>query len=157
MKLSLFLALSLLVSAFSAEARIGETLEQCKARYGPVSAHEQGSDLYVFEKNGFMVAITFFQGNADGLIFKKAETTALGTPKEMSENEIQNFCAANAGSSEWRKSETSSMNKMWATIDGTRFAIYQPFDNRLMIVTKEFLARQAAENAAKENKAQEGF
>lgn len=57
------------LSAISAEARLGETLAQCKVRYGePKSITDSiisGYKDYVFEKNGIRILVTFMNGKGE--------------------------------------------------------------------------------------------
>jgi len=58
----------LLCCCASAFTRIGETLEQCKQRYGqPYKTTEQA---VCFRKAPFYIVVTFYQGKADGVAYR---------------------------------------------------------------------------------------
>ncbi len=139
-----------------ASARIGETLEQCQARYGnPV---EVTKTMTRFKKGDMNIMVGgFYNGKVDNIAYCKGEKNDLGIFDEMSENEIQNFLKANGGEKGWNKSKKISMNKEWLTEDGEIFAVYVITTNILFICTKKWIAGEEAKTKAEENKKLEGF
>ena len=98
--------LALAVPAF---ARIGETLEQAKQRYGEIRSDDvyKGLRRVQFEKNGFLVS-TLFTGDRIGSIqFVKLPNEQNGKSEEKSEEmsagEIQNFLKFNGGGKKWKQ------------------------------------------------------
>ena len=145
----------LMMLSNKASARIGETLDQCKARYGePVTVD---GDTYTFMKNGLLVIVEFYENKVDLIGFRKAEENALSIAADMSDNEIQTILSANGNGNNWRKREVISINKEWEAEDVTMFAQYITMQNILMIFTKEYLARFDAAKKAKENNNLKGF
>jgi hypothetical protein len=65
------------MTAFPALARLGETPEQCKARYGAPTSEmaipESQSKYLVYEKNGIRIGATFLQGKCGQISFSKLE------------------------------------------------------------------------------------
>ena len=63
-----FLFIALLASPRNARCRIGETFDECKARYGtPVSIQK---DAALFLKNGMTVSVHFIAGKVDQIIYR---------------------------------------------------------------------------------------
>ncbi|MFZ4394181.1 MAG: hypothetical protein ACOYOU_00985 [Kiritimatiellia bacterium] len=153
--LRLFVAIAVLLPAYSF-ARIGETPEQCKTRYGsPLSTNEIGGLL--FRKGPLLFQVTFFEGKCDSIIFNKEEKNVLGKPAEMSDNEIVIILKANGGDRKWKALPVSPTMKVWKTEDGTITAVYTFFENGLAIITEEYVKRQMASESAKDKKGLEGF
>jgi len=122
----IFVAL-ILVLAFSltpVSARVGETLDQCKKRYGkatPISEvydfGDEAKDLiyYNFQKNGIDILIGFLNGKAADLSFRHhhvtpdptdttnaASVTTPETPDTWTQIEIDTLLAANSSSLQWK-------------------------------------------------------
>jgi hypothetical protein len=151
-----YLILSLL-AVTPALARIGETPEQCKARYGDPSKIIKEKKTMVFQKSGVLVIVEFFNGKADTIGFRKLEQNVLGMSLEFSDNEIQNLLKANSGGKEWKMRQIISINKAWTTEDGELIAHLEAMDNHLMIATRDNLDRRASEKKAREDKSLGGF
>ena len=142
------------VMAFRAEARIGETLEQCTIRYGaPVTKSNTNA---VFIKAGFAIAVMFYEGKVDSLGITKIEKDALGKSIEMSENEISQLLRANSGDRKW-KEISHSFERSWLTEDAQIVAIYGPSTHLLTIMTKDSAERAAAARKTEEDKKLNGF
>jgi hypothetical protein len=123
------LALFLLALPSVLEARIGETLEQCIARYGPPDKGPQDSALHPaatdcgFVKDGLYVVVTVYQGKAVDIMFRKLD----GTPFNASE--VKELLTANGGTS-WMVRKVEESDKLeWATKDGTKLAMLGPNRN----------------------------
>jgi hypothetical protein len=146
-------------------ARIGETEQECAARYGePIKKFPDNS--FHYQKADLGILITFFNGKADAITYRKIATNVLGKGEEISENEIEILLKSNSGGVPWKKRvaisitknwETDSMTKHWETENGELLATYLTFDNLLKVGTKDYLAREKAKKDAKESKNLEGF
>jgi hypothetical protein len=137
-------------------ARIGETEQECAARYGePVKKLPDNSLLY--RKSGLGILITFFNGKADSIAYRKIATNALGKGEQISENEVEILLNSNSGGVPWKKLPLISMNRNWETENGEVLATYITFEGLLKVGTKDFLAREKAKKDAKESKNLEGF
>ncbi|MEI7911809.1 MAG: hypothetical protein WCK77_19430 [Verrucomicrobiota bacterium] len=72
MKTAILLS-TLFISSLSASARIGETLEQCRARYGPEHPElvnpKSANKVYWFVKNGYVMEIMFDAGTGKARLF----------------------------------------------------------------------------------------
>lgn len=134
-------------------ARLGETVAECKARYGePVHIVEKTSAMH-FSKAGFRLVIEFYKGRAAGvMIEKEAEPGVLqiGNP-EISKTEIDTFLQANSGGGEWvENSEGDFVNVIWFSKGGRNLAVWQKFEHTLSFMTKEYLDHRSAQKAQEE-------
>jgi hypothetical protein len=72
------LFIALLALPGNARGRIGETLDECKARYGrPVSIQK---DAALFLKNGLTVSVHFIAGKVDQIIYYKRDPLGSKNP-----------------------------------------------------------------------------
>src|SRR5215204_1744652 len=91
-------ALVVLLITAPAVARVGETLDECVQRYGPMIERRPAKlsasdpDVMVFSKAGITVAVEFKEGKAWHLTFRKTALTA---------GEIEAVITANAGATIW--------------------------------------------------------
>ena len=82
----------------TARARLGETMEQCTERYGPVIEKRQrllpqsDTDTAVFSKSGVTIVVEFHQGLAWHITFRKPI---------MQDEEIDALLQANASGGKW--------------------------------------------------------
>jgi hypothetical protein len=137
-------------------ARIGETEQECAARYGePVTKFPD--NILLYQKSGLTIIITFFNGKADSIVYAKNATNALGKREQISETEVEILLNNNSGSVPWKKRGVISMDGEWETENGELLATYITSQNSLNIGTKDYLARTRANKAAKESKNLEGF
>jgi hypothetical protein len=148
MKHSLLLVIALLSSALPSNARLGETLEQCVARYGnPVTpmdvADSSGGKKgqAIFEKNGYSIAIAFLGGISESEMFSKDDKSA------FTDTEKDTILNANAENLRWSLSTEPSVNDNWIREDDAR-AIYDRFGRTLLLATKKFILKERAEARA---------
>lgn len=122
-------------------ARIGETLDECKKRYGKATEatppYDFGTDApdliyYNFEKNGIAIQIGFLNGKAADLSFHHT-ADAPAVPAALTQTEIDILLAANSSDMQW-KSVTDG--KLTFFPDGpsptTRYGSYQQRDDGVM-------------------------
>ena len=145
--------LVLMIAGSSARARLGETFEECKARYGdPVKVFQAGP---VFIKGDFQIQIAFYDGKAGLIVFMKASGLA-GVHEPLSDTEIATLMRANGSKSPWKQEKDSPPGgRGWVTEDGLLFAMYEK--NQLWIGTKAGMTRYFRDAAAKEKMKMEGF
>jgi hypothetical protein len=147
MKTAFLILTMLAMAAHSASARIGETLEQCIARYGqPVLPLKEGGPA-IFVKSNVAICVTFYQGRADMLVFWKRNDTGQKGP--LSDGEVSLLMNANAGGHSWQKADNGgSTISAWKTDDGKILAALVSPDRSLTISTMDALARQHAAGAS---------
>jgi hypothetical protein len=132
-------------------ARIGETEQECAARYGePTKTLPNNSLLY--EKSDLNIYIIFFNGKADAIAYGK-----IAKGEQLSENEIEVLLKSNSGDVPWQERAVISMNRNWETENGELLANYNTVAHLLMIATKDYFTRKQATKDAKEDQNLEGF
>lgn len=105
-------------------ARIGETLQQCIARYGQPDSgpeesvvHPKATDC-AFIKNGLDVSVVFYQGKAVDIMFRKVDGSSFNP------SEIDELLKANGGGSMWKERDAGKPDQSeWETPDGENRAM----------------------------------
>lgn len=106
---------ALLLTGGPARARLGETREECIARYGQPVAETtgllQGAQSISFAKAGIRVRIEFMDGRAAYLNFSKAG---------LSQDDELQLLESNAGGHRWSKAEEYVGRRCWIApaVDG---------------------------------------
>ena len=145
------LMLAVILIAFAslyqqASARIGETPEQCQARYGkPIAVdNDEGITSFTFKKASIIIDVYFYNGKADTINFCKVDSK--GKRIALSENEVQYLLETNSGGIKWKEPKilTAIGDKLWETEDGNFRANY--LDGTLHIETKECKTRFETES-----------
>jgi hypothetical protein len=154
MKKLIAFSLGTLLTFTTASARIGETLEMCKQRYGEPTVH---GEFYNFRKPPFVVTVSFYEGKADSESYGKADASG------VSETEFEQLLKLNGGDRKWKRLDVVSLcQSTWQTEDGQMVAFYgfcntNPNNKLVIIGTTASLERGGAEEEAKAKKALEGF
>ncbi len=81
--------------SLNAEARIGETLAQCTARYGKASPVATDPGGWFFVKNGFCIIAKMSKGTCYLMLYTKCDAAGLSGEK-ITKAEIQTLMQANA-------------------------------------------------------------
>ncbi len=144
------LLLSVLISlASSALARIGETREQCEARYGKPLKIEEEDQAFRYRKAGFNVTCIFRAGACVHIGFSHV-ADAENEVAPITEPEITTLLNANAGGKPWAKDEKSSKREYSVWTCGDLRADYTGLGaNSLLINTKAFRDERDAEKNEK--------
>lgn len=145
----------IMLTASAALARIGESQDECRARYGEPVDSKPGSAIYV--KNGLIICVEFHAGKADLLIFVKEKTDILGTSEALSETEVSTLLKANGGGQEWKRLDAENLHPEWETENGQIRARRDTLKNQLMVATRSCLDRKAKEAAEAEKSNLGGF
>lgn len=141
----------------AAQARLGETANECTRRYGePVEVNHEKMTLR-FHKAGLAVLAVFRDGLCVMIGYAKLERDALDQPVEMSEVEREALRTANAGDSTWKRKTVISIDEHWETEDGKRLCLWQPLKRSLVFTTVAEAERLARETAEKEKQKLDGF
>lgn len=152
-----------------ATARIGETPEQCQARYGePVKADKDNEDRQ-FLKDDILITVKFYKGQADYIFFESKKMVSPAQLKGLSDSEVQGLLDANGGARSWIRSKPDHSPDYkpgknilnygpakWWTKDGMLLAT-QLGCAEFLIVTKDHQQRFEEEEKAKKNKKLQGF
>lgn len=154
------LALFYIFLAIPLFGRIGETLAQCRVRYG-VETNQQGSE-YIFLKSGFTVSCAFDGTTSDAkvisILFVKMSGGETPHPIAISDDEINLFLKANASGSTWRQADkNNSIGAQWVSTDSRLLAVYDASKRTLMIVSSEFLKKLQDQKMAEKAEILKGF
>jgi hypothetical protein len=153
----------------SATARIGETLEECKDRYGEVTVSTpapehfpEGSIIHGFEKAGMTVAATIQDNKVVQIMFWKIEKDGAGKPQPLNDVEIRTLLDANGHGQEWEEAPANEIpadTDAWYTRLGDKvvLAIHDKSAGRLTLVTQQFQRAITKNKESKEQKRLEGF
>jgi hypothetical protein len=145
--------------ALPCHARLGETAEECEARYGaptmtkdaPKTIDAPGATTSAYEKAGLRIIATIYQGKVGSIFFEKIKENALGKSVEFSNAEVSALLEANGGGNEWTPVsplQAGFGNKGWLLEDGSAMALLVGFENRLIFTSME-LSRIQEENKRK--------
>ena len=113
MKALLFglLLITLLALPRNAQCRIGETLEECKTRYGkPV---EIKKDTALFFKNGMTVSAHFIDGKVDQITYYKTDPKNSKKTICPSDAEVDILLQANAQDGPWKMELARRNHAIW--------------------------------------------
>jgi hypothetical protein len=86
------------------EARLGETLDQCVQRYGPLIRKQGRADnpQFMFEKDGITIGINFLDGKAAQVSYSRAS----GSP--FLDLEVRQLLEVNSAGSTWQYDQAES-------------------------------------------------
>lgn len=149
------IAALILTTTISAQARLGETPNECVTRYGQPVKIDNEASLLVFIKAGLFIVSKFRNESCVTISFAKEERNILGISEPLSNAEIEALLAANAFSGgDWR-TEGIIPGHRWT--NSLALAQVDATTNILTISTRAEQERQAAERAAEDKKKLEGF
>jgi len=141
-------------------ARIGETLEQCEARYGKASERKPidllpGSKTYMFSKAGMEIFCILLDGKVVAIQYEKGEKDILGSPEKLSDVEIEKLLDSNSEAG-WKIVHRGSAI-VFQSDDRALGARFERLKNRLFIFTEETNAKLMDNKAEKQKENLEGF
>lgn len=141
-----------------ASARLGETLEQCRKRYGKEIEVDKENGAIAFEKKGWIITVMFLKGRAGALIFQhKKEPGGIFNPN-ISDVEIAALLKANGDGLKWTPSDDIDfINQKFFTPNAEKVASYDTVESRFFIMTKEYLDFTAEKKAEEEIDKINGF
>jgi hypothetical protein len=148
--MKLITAILAVTLATPALARVGESIEQIKARYGSLTgvAPIESVPYFTlgFESAGLVITVAFDDKNVSQLeMFKRKDGS------ELSDEEIQVLLEANSGGFTWKAPSGDQRTKIWESIDGkSRYAI-STGGRTLIVTSKDFWESSAS--AMKKQKA----
>ena len=130
---SLIKSLLLLCVCCTCSARLGDTVDQAKTRYGAAAADESSSGMraLAFVVGDYTVTCMFIgAGVCQGIQYKRSSGT-----NPVPDDIKQAWLKANAAGKAWKAIETSDFRReLWLREDGTR-AIFDAFTRDMMILT----------------------
>lgn len=150
------LAALIFISAVKAQARLGETPQECVTRYGQPISIDKETAMLGFRKEGILIAATF-RDNACVLISYMKDVTEQNPNGggRFSDAEIEVLLESNAnGGGKWRE-PLLSFHDVW--INDTSQAQHDKISGMFSVMTLAEKERQAAEKAAQDKKNLEDF
>jgi hypothetical protein len=154
---------ALLFTALLAPAshgRVGETLEECRARYGQETGKDDEKKLVHFLKSGLTVAATFENDRVAWLMIQndRAGGAAWSAWAGLTDDQIDALQKANGGTSKWRIiGKPDPLTTIWRTDDKTRYALYSVSGGALIISNSEWWEKAKKQLEAERKKQVEGF
>lgn len=146
----------MLALCISAQARIGETVDECVKRYGKPTSHDEATGLFTCFKDGMMISLRFLKGKCSQICFARMSPTMPRTLEPMRQEEIDALLSFSG--SDWEPWTTFTVDsKRWTTADKTRMAQYNSNDCMLVLMTLEQAEADAAVEAAAAQKKLKGF
>ena len=143
-------ALCIVLTPTVCQARLGETMDQCIARYGKPPPLPDGVSLppdsgvdseAVFYRDGITIMAFFSNGVVVSEGILKTDQSV------MSDTEKQTLLNSESAGSTWKKTDETNVGVIYKRADGNAFATYGYTNNEFLFYTKkswdEMLARQA--------------
>ncbi|MGJ8638250.1 MAG: hypothetical protein ACSHYA_02560 [Opitutaceae bacterium] len=153
MKYIINITLVLIIANF-ANARINETPEQFKERYGEPTKIIKEEGAMIFKKTGYRIFAVFDSGKAYTIFYQKFDSNGI-TYDELSDNEIEILMNLNEGDSSWGEVVELRGTKMWTTLDESMSAVYN--DKSLAIITKRGMEIRERKTQEEEAEKLQGF
>jgi hypothetical protein len=142
MKLIILALGATLLTTGIAFGQIGETLQQCTAKYGP-AAEKQPRDWHKFTSAPYHLEIHFHKDKADAVQY----LNWAGGPKPFTKDEIEKLLRQNS-TAHWGVMDDSAESTMFVVKGFT--AIHMKLDHILIVATDGYLERGVAAKAAAE-------
>ncbi len=154
MTMKALLLLSVLISLSSpALARIGETREQCDARYGkPVRVKEEEQMVH-YEKAGYHIVCEFFEGKCEDISFNHVAKDEAGKLLPLSKEELKMLMESNSGGKAWVHDTTADGGAELWTYERLVALIPEQPVTYVFIYTKASDERRRAKEAASDEAA----
>lgn len=152
MKTLIIIAITILATVTFAQARLGETREQCERRYGNPLGADDG--LVLYRTAAFRILISYTDGRAAAIHYSKFEGD------KMDANMAALLIKRNIPqeSAEWdHKGTGADGNETGITTDGKYIYAWGGEDGTLLLATKEFAVAVKKEEADKRKKATQGL
>ncbi|HSI84360.1 MAG: hypothetical protein ACAI35_11640 [Candidatus Methylacidiphilales bacterium] len=135
------LLLTLWLCAEPAQARLGENLDQCAARYGSIVKEEEGiipsTTVYSFQKKHVNILVTTSQNVCIKITYSKVD----GSP--FSRDEIETLLQSNVGTSAWGVQEKDGTYSCLRN-DYKAIALYNKGDKEFSVSDYNFREKETA-------------
>ena len=136
------LLMILMIEGNLLHAQLGNTEQQCIARYGqPERNAMKESGLLFFHKDSLNYIAHFFKGRCDvlSIFYEKNEA---GLPVELDQDLISKLLQSEGGGSGWTPVARFTINGVWNSSDNKSFAIYDTMRHKLVIMTRASYKRE---------------
>ena len=104
-------------------ARVGETIEECNARYGD-GDYIEGEHKMIYKKGDYTVGVYFATGKAIAVSYYREKGV------DLDSIEITTFLEANEQSKKWTKGSSN----LWINLSGLRASMWE---NKLYVYDKD--------------------
>lgn len=143
MKTIYTLVLAALLTTLTASARLGDTVEQLKARYGKPTVIIS-ENVVMFEKGGFDILVTVHDMVAEKVTYNKTETDESGKNLEMTDNLVNALVGKNGTNWDW--DDDVEEDGIWFSfsIEG-HVAMFNTVTNSLTLISADSLDRSKAD------------
>jgi hypothetical protein len=142
MKLIILAVGAILLTTGVTFGQIGETLQQCMAKYGPV-AEKQPREWHKFTSGPYHLEIHFYKDKADAIQY----LNWANGPKAFTNDEIEKLLRLSS-TAHWEVMDDSAESSMFVVKGFT--AIHMKMDHILIVATDGYLERGVAAKAAAE-------
>jgi hypothetical protein len=146
-------AVVMMLAAAAAQARLGETEEQCAARYGESLKTEKATPpdekTAIHIKGEIGIVLSYYKGKVGAALYTRPDG------KSLSANQVEILLDANKGEHEW-KLVPGQFRKIWQRSDGAQ-ADLDVQEKQLFLITRELGEAKEAARKAAEAKKLEGF
>jgi hypothetical protein len=122
--------------------QLGETLNQCEQKYGPVLQKDR-QGWHTFKKEPYYVLVHFYEGKADAVQY----VNWINSPKAFSENEIADLLKQNSPN-HWEVADAGAESTMYTTKGFT--GVHLKLDHILMVAADGYLERGISAQAHQE-------
>jgi hypothetical protein len=151
-------ALSFVLTTSVCQARLGETEDQCIARWGqPVSKDHPippgmiGDSLMVFQKGRFSVDVLFLNGVVAFEIISDVDNWALSDVAK------QTLLDSESDGLTWNRQGNPNVSEMYTRSDRGVLAIYEIQEHKLQFISKAYFDQQRAKMDADQKAKLKGF
>lgn len=143
--------------AVAAQARIGETPQQCVERYGKPLEVNKGDQSLSFSKNGLVIITEFHDGICEGIYYTKIKEAEEYRQKDFTLTEVEVLLGANGGDKKWNAQKDEVFSQAFFSDDVSLIAVWDKRRRYLNIVTLAHQKRRTEAKADKERQNLEGF
>lgn len=158
----LIMAALVIFSALPADARLGESVDRCMARYGQLIQRDEPRDRGTFLKltfasGNYRIEILFESDDTAGrLEFYHPGIDSQNLNEPLTSDEIQSLLDKNSNGKVWKLAKDSTdENSQWTLADGSATAYYEK--RHLVFLSKAMAAEIAAGNRAAAEEGQKDF
>ena len=155
MKTLLILAFLMLTAV--SQARLGETVEQCEARYGKAVRRDAMAHRLTFEKNGILIRAWFFAGKCQEIRFSNIQESPTIAREPLSQDEIEILLKASSGGRKWNEHDSPVAGHRQWTLEGASIGAAYEADGTLKLLDYSNLEGSYNERLAGEQERLKGF
>ena len=146
-------AISLSLSSASF-ARLGETMDKCRERYGALDQDASYPTRYSASVGDYIVTVEFIDGICEGIGYVKISSDPARRKEQLSQLEVETLIKNNFGGAPYVTDEGIGQTNFRAK-DLSRFGNYDAIQKMLVLFTKKLAQKMSADKTAAEKKSLE--